>query len=240
MTETTAARNTAAPLTSNMHALFTAAMAPYMDGDQEPTTDLVEALLEAVNSAEPTPGLIRTLHQIITATDPTEELLGMMHNAIGAAIGLGYNQAPVPAYAPRAASGRSAGAARPGSVREQITGVFAEHPGQEFTTTQLANTLGRSGGAIGAALDTMIGRGEAVLTGESPKRYRAAADNAPAANPPAEPATDEATPGTEAPQATASSQDAEPTAPAEPETTDAEQAAPDEQNKPAPARRAKK
>lgn len=232
MTETTTTAATAAPLTSNMHALFTAAMTPYMDGDQEPTTDLVEALLEAVNSAAPTPGLIRTLHQVITATDPTEELLGMMHNAIGAALGLGYNPAPA-VFPTRAATGRGAGAARPGSIREQIAAVFAEHPGQQFTTTQLANTLGRSGGAIGAALDTMLGRGDAVLTGESPKRYRAATDaTAPStaaqqADAPAGPATGPAP--AHAPQ--------DETTPADTETTDT---APAPETKAEPARRTKK
>jgi len=250
MTETTTAKNTAAPLTSNMHALFTAAMTPYMDGDQEPTTDLVEALLEAINSAEPTPGLIRTLHQIITATDPTDELLGTMHNAIGAAIGLGYTPAPVPTYAARTTSGRSASAARPGSIREQIAAIFAEHPGQAFTTTQLANTLARSGGAIGAALDTMLGRGEAVLTGESPKRYRAATDThtpttpdtAPAANESAASATGKAetAPNTETPQATGTSPETEAATPAETTTTDAPQDAPAEEATAAPTRRTKK
>ncbi|WP_242909665.1 MarR family transcriptional regulator [Actinomadura terrae] len=56
--------------------------------------------------------------------------------------------------------------------------LVAEHlnayPDLEFTPGEIAKVLDRSSGAVANALDTLVGRGEAVLTCERPRRFRAA------------------------------------------------------------------
>jgi DNA-binding MarR family transcriptional regulator len=60
---------------------------------------------------------------------------------------------------------------RPGALRSLIHGWLAERPGQEFTPTRIGKELGRSAGAVGNALATMIDQGEVVQTSRKPRRY---------------------------------------------------------------------
>ncbi|MBO2465979.1 hypothetical protein [Actinomadura violacea] len=79
---------------------------------------------------------------------------------------------------PRAAGDRGA----PSPLRPLVAGHLNAFPGLEFTPGEIAKVLDRSSGAVANALDTLVGRGEAVLTCERPRRFRAA-----------NPATDRAT-----------------------------------------------
>lgn len=124
------------------------------------------------------------------ATDPgIPELLSALGQALTAAVRVTRTTpaitAPVavrPAAAVRAPAARVttaqvgsvAGEPKPGSLRARLIGHLAGHPGEAFTATELFHALGAtSGGAVGAALNTMTAHGEAILVGESPKRYTA-------------------------------------------------------------------
>ncbi|MGO4758091.1 hypothetical protein AB4212_57415, partial [Streptomyces sp. 2MCAF27] len=75
---------------------------------------------------------------------------------------------PVPSAA--TASGR----ARPGELRAWIAKILATSPsGAQFSVTELAHTLGHSGGAVGNACETLVARGEAERVGSKPRTYRA-------------------------------------------------------------------
>lgn len=70
--------------------------------------------------------------------------------------------------------GSVAGEPKPGSLRARLIAFLVERPGQQFTATELFHALGASsGGAVGAALNTMTAHGEAILTSDAPKRYAA-------------------------------------------------------------------
>ena len=186
------------------------------------------------------PNLLATLwgplEQIVTpllddapaVTDPgIPELLAALGETLTAAVrvtrGAPAAPAPVPvrstpAVRPPAARvttaqvGSVAGEPKPGSLRARLITHLAEHPDQEFTATELFHALGAtSGGAVGAALNTMTAHGEAILVGHSPKRY-AAPSGVPA------PAASSASPAAEGDQDTD-----------EPDTGPAEQPAPDTQ-----------
>jgi DNA-binding MarR family transcriptional regulator len=71
---------------------------------------------------------------------------------------------------PRATGDRSA----PSPLRPLVAGHLTAYPDKEFTPGEIAKVLDRSSGAVANALDTLVGRGEAVLTCERPRRFRAA------------------------------------------------------------------
>jgi hypothetical protein len=180
MTDTTNA--TAAPgnpyaaMVAPLRAAFTAAMAPYTNGEAVASAPLTRILMEAVTAADPTPELIGMLCHLVTAAAPDTDTLSIMHRAMGAALGLG---AAAPARsaisAPRPAATGTGGATRPGSIGARILEAFAANPGTEFTVTQLAQHVGSGTGATGAAITSLLNRGEAVMTGENPRRYTAPA-----------------------------------------------------------------
>lgn len=87
---------------------------------------------------------------------------------------------PTPAGSTAVASA-SSGRLRNGELRRQIACYLAEHPGDDFTPGQIARALDRSSGAVGNALLTLAGRGEAQQTATRPVRYRATATTATAA-----------------------------------------------------------
>ncbi|WP_434098141.1 AAA family ATPase [Streptomyces sparsogenes] len=77
-----------------------------------------------------------------------------------------------PARPPSAATAN--GRARPGELRAWIAKILATSPsGKEFSVTELAHTLGHSGGAVGNACETLVTRGEAERIGSKPRMYRA-------------------------------------------------------------------
>ncbi|QKV97968.1 AAA family ATPase [Streptomyces sp. NA02950] len=52
--------------------------------------------------------------------------------------------------------------------------ILATSPsGAQFSVTELAHTLGHSGGAVGNACETLVARGEAERVGSKPRMYRA-------------------------------------------------------------------
>ena len=187
MTDTaiaTAAPDTCAdPMAAPMHAALQAALTPYLEGDLDPTTDLVEALLDVLAAAEPTPGLISTLHHAVTGLVPTPELMGPMHHAVGAALSL-PRPTPYQAARPNQGTGRisaNAAATRPGSIAELISKLFAANPGTPYRVGDIVKALGDAvsgGGAVGAALNGMVTRGEAVIVSTGPKLYLSARDTA--------------------------------------------------------------
>lgn len=73
--------------------------------------------------------------------------------------------APVTASGPRLA---------PGQLHQMVREHLQASPEQDLTPTQISRTLGRSSGAIANALDTMVSRGEAIMTSAKPRRYQAA------------------------------------------------------------------
>ncbi|MFC5188113.1 AAA family ATPase [Actinomadura harenae] len=60
-----------------------------------------------------------------------------------------------------------------GELRRRVAVLLAEHPHEAFTPGEIARKLDRSAGAVGNALTTMVGRGQAEQVGEKPRRYRA-------------------------------------------------------------------
>lgn len=62
----------------------------------------------------------------------------------------------------------------PSPLRPLVAGHLNAFPDLEFTPGEIAKVLDRSSGAVANALDTLVGRGEAVLTCERPRRFRAA------------------------------------------------------------------
>jgi hypothetical protein len=140
-------------------------------------------------------------------TDPgIPELLGALGEALTAAVRVtrgtpGTVPAPVPARATAvrapaarvttAQVGSVAGEPKPGSLRAKLIDHLAAHPGQAFTVTELFHAVGAtSGGAVGAALNTMTAHGEAIQTSDAPKRYTAPAGTPAPAPAPAEPSAD--------------------------------------------------
>jgi nitric oxide reductase NorQ protein len=104
--------------------------------------------------------------------------------------------APVPAAAPTTTPASSSaapaagspptpaaigGKAGPGELRAQVAGILAANHGTEYSVGDLAKRLGKSGGAIGNACETLVRRGEADSAGTSPRRYTANAQTADAA-----------------------------------------------------------
>src|SRR5579863_4398750 len=70
-----------------------------------------------------------------------------------------------PAVAPKGRLGN-------GQLRRQVAEYLTDHPGP-CKTGEIAKALDRSAGAVGNALTTLAGRGEASLLPGKPVRYRA-------------------------------------------------------------------
>jgi nitric oxide reductase NorQ protein len=84
-----------------------------------------------------------------------------------------------PTAAPAAPPG---GKARPGELRAQVAWLLTLDPGNPpRSVTDIAKTLGHSGGAVGNACQTLVARGEAEQVGAKPRTYRATASTAAAA-----------------------------------------------------------
>ena len=125
------------------------------------------------------------------ATDPgIPELLAALGTALTAAVRVTRTTpatAPVPtrpaaavrtptARVTTAQVGSVAGEPKPGTLRARLIDYLAAHPGQAYTATELFHALdATSGGAVGAALNTMTAHGEAIQVSEAPKRYTAPA-----------------------------------------------------------------
>jgi hypothetical protein len=69
---------------------------------------------------------------------------------------------------------RSSGeSARPGQLRDLVRGHLASYPDADFTPHAIGRVLGRSSGAVANALDRLTALGQAQLTGEHPRKYKA-------------------------------------------------------------------
>lgn len=83
---------------------------------------------------------------------------------------------------------------RPGQLRHLVAAHLHHEPTTDHTVIAVARALGRSSGAVGNALETLVTAGQAERVGASPRRYRATAATADAlptstpAAPPAAPA----------------------------------------------------
>ena len=82
--------------------------------------------------------------------------------------------------APAAPAAAPTGRLGNGQLRRQVAQYLADNPGPH-TPGELHNALGKSAGAIGNALDTLAGRGEADLASSKPRRYQANSATAAAA-----------------------------------------------------------
>jgi nitric oxide reductase NorQ protein len=79
----------------------------------------------------------------------------------------------VPAGSPAGPPGRRLGS---GELRAMVLAHLTEHLGQSFTPGELAHALGgRSTGAIGNALATLVERGRVTCTHTRPRRFAATA-----------------------------------------------------------------
>ena len=114
-----------------------------------------------------------------------------------------------PAAAPKGRLGN-------GQLRRQVAEYLADHPGP-CKTGEIAKALGRSAGAVGNALTTLAGNGEADLVPGKPIRYQAnsATADAAAAITPKSPLPPKPAPAPKAPPAPASPAPA-PSTPAKP------------------------
>ena len=86
---------------------------------------------------------------------------------------------PAPAAAPRTTP---TGRLGQGELRRQVAGCLAADPAAVHTPGAIARSLGRSSGAVGNALATLAGRGEAERIAGRPVRYRATPATASAAS----------------------------------------------------------
>ena len=62
---------------------------------------------------------------------------------------------------------------RPGQLRDLVRAHLAAHPDAEFTPHAIGRVLGRSSGAVANALDRLSALGQAQLTSEHPRKYKA-------------------------------------------------------------------
>src|SRR6266540_1133409 len=98
-------------------------------------------------------------------------------------------KATQPAPAPRAATPANAGTVNPvgglarlvpGGLRDQVLAYLQQHPGEDFSPTQVANALGgRSSGAVGNALETLAKHGQVIKTSDTPRRFSVPAQGKP-------------------------------------------------------------
>lgn len=59
-----------------------------------------------------------------------------------------------------------------GGLRGLVADHLAGHPAEDFSSTQVANALGRSSGAVANALERLVQHGAAVQTSTAPRRYQ--------------------------------------------------------------------
>src|ERR1041385_3118542 len=72
----------------------------------------------------------------------------------------------------------------PGELRRHVAAYLSEHSDRDHTPGEIAGGLGgRSTGAVGNALKTLVGQGDAALSRTRPNRYRATDTTARAATP---------------------------------------------------------
>ena len=175
-----------APIATPMHTMLDQALTPYLEGDLDASDNLIDALLDIIASAERTPDLIGILHGAVKTLTPTPELMPAIYGAIGAAMEF---DTPAPAHtgygntsSSRPSAARvTSGTSREGSIGARIKGIFNNNPGEAYRVGDLVKALSErghshSGGAVGAALNGMVDRGEAIQVGERPKLYLAADD----------------------------------------------------------------
>ena len=155
----------------------------------------------ALAGTPPDPGLVAEIAghigQIQAAASAAAAALagGGDLSAVRAGLDEIYEQAVQARRAVKAAAGgKKAPAARPGGLREKVLAHLRANPGSSFTPHEIHNVIGHSSGAIANALDTLVKHGDAELASEKPRRFRLAGSAAaPAeAQPPAEPATEDA------------------------------------------------
>ena len=83
---------------------------------------------------------------------------------------------PAPAPAPKPPKDVLNVTGRPrlgkGGLEALVLEHMTEHPGVEFTSTELSHKLNRSNGAIQNALEKFTGQGKVTRTSERPRRYR--------------------------------------------------------------------
>jgi nitric oxide reductase NorQ protein len=115
--------------------------------------------------------------------------------------------------APAAPAAAPTGRLGNGQLRRQVAQYLVDNPGPH-TPGELHNALGKSAGAIGNALDTLAGRGEADLASSKPRRYQANSATAAAATAIPSRAPRPAAPRPAAPAPTPAPAPASPAAPA--------------------------
>jgi DNA-binding transcriptional ArsR family regulator len=125
------------------------------------------AALEAAGSARRTPGGrvagVRVADRWSTVGPPAES------TGYGATAEGGE---PVPV--PPASSGAHDSSARlaRGELGTLVRDYLASRPDESFGPSAVGKALGRSQGAVSNSLATMAARGEVVLVGDKPRRYR--------------------------------------------------------------------
>src|SRR5437667_12638037 len=78
----------------------------------------------------------------------------------------------------------------PGELRRRVAAYLSERRDGDHTPAEIARALGgRSTGAIGNALKTLVDKGDAAHSGTCPNRYRATDSTASVATPSGSPAT---------------------------------------------------
>src|SRR5215472_14740257 len=94
----------------------------------------------------------------------------------------------------------------PGELRRQVAAYLSEHRDSDHTPAEIARALGgRSTGAIGNALKTLVDQSDAAHSGGRPNRYRATDSTASAATSSGSPATPRSAAPGRVPGSTASS-----------------------------------
>jgi hypothetical protein len=63
-------------------------------------------------------------------------------------------------------------------LRDMVAAFLTEHPGHEFSPTDISKVIGRSSGAISNALAKLVVTSVATITNEAPMRYALVADTA--------------------------------------------------------------
>ncbi|WP_067902642.1 AAA family ATPase [Nocardia vaccinii] len=91
-----------------------------------------------------------------------------------------------------------------GELRRMVARVLADNPTTEYSPREVAKLISRSSGAVGNALKTLIGAGQAEQANAKPLRYRATAATAAAATGAPAPAPTPAAPTAPKPPARAS------------------------------------
>jgi len=129
--------------------------------------------------------LTERLDQIRAAADGAELVLTASGDLKRVLAGLDeiYEQAAEARRALKAAiGGRKAPAARSGALRDKVLAHLVAHPEGEFTPHEIHKVNGHSSGAIANALETLVKLGEAEVASEKPRKFRRAAQPAPAAD----------------------------------------------------------